>query len=612
MKEILLIGMPNCGKSSLFYLLTGHHTKTGNRAGVTVRGESVQIRLPDSPEEIRATDLPGIRSFPPTSEDERVTAQALSAVTPESRVLFVCDCTDFERQYPLFCKIIGFFRASGKPVPPVALLLNFCDRLSSLPDTAPLSLRLGCPVLCVSARTRLGEQELKRFLRQFLPAPVPDCCKAFCKAGCRNTAQLSNLPSAAEANACLRLSARPESAAARTADRLLCSPSTGFFLFFAILLSLLFLVFGPVGNLLTEGFCSLLLTPLFTLTERLTKHTPLPVWMPDFLECALLRGVGAILEFFPRLTLLFLFQSIAEQTGLLSRFARLWDRPMSRFGLRGDAMTPLLLGFGCSIPAIYCTRGMKDRKAADRCACFLPAVACSARLPLCQVLSGICFPGGGWWVCCVIWCASALCFLLLCAVLHRLTDPDRAAQCHRDPLPRWQLPSAREIGCAVREHLLHFLGRAGGIILLTSLLIWLLASVSPQLKYIGMSQAENSLLASLGQIFSTVLIPLGFGSWQIAAALIAGIGAKESALSTLSILLGSSRQPLLATLTASGLLTRPGALSLLVFYTLYFPCTATVAVLRGENKPLRPLLLLPLLSYLLAFLTYRISLLAFP
>lgn len=615
MKEILLVGMPNCGKSSLFHLITGHHTKTGNRAGVTVRAESVSFRLPGVTSALRATDLPGIRSLPPVSEDEQVTAQAL-ADTPDACILFVCDCTDLARQYPLFRKLLAFFRSSGKGMPPIAFLLNFCDRLSTLPDPAPLSRRLGCPVLCVSARTRLGEQELKRYLRDLCSAPASrtaGSCHAGedCRRLCCPERPEPNAPTVDEVTELLRLSQRPQSTASRTADRLFCTPRTGFFLFFAILLALLFFVFGPVGTALTDGFCKLLLTPLVSLTERLTRQPSLPVWLPDFLECALLRGVGAVLEFFPRLTMLFLFQSFAEQIGLLSRFSRLWDRPMSRIGLRGDVMTPLLLGFGCSIPAIYCTRGMKDRRAADRCACFLPAVACSARLPLCQVLSEFCFPGSGWWVCGIVFGASALCFLLLSAALHFLTDPGGAVQCHRDPLPQWQFPSLRESFCSVREHLFHFFGRAGGIIFLTSVLVWLLASVSPQLRYIGMSQAEHSLLALLGRTVSTLLVPLGCGSWQISSALLAGIGAKESALSTLSILLGSSRQPLLPALAASGILSRPGALSLLVFYTLYFPCSATVAVLHAEKKPLRSLFLLLLFSYLLAFLTYRLARLAF-
>ena len=383
-------------------------------------------------------------------------------------------------------------------------------------------------------------------------------------------------------------------------DRLFLRPACGVPLFCLLMAGVLFLTFGPVGETLSAGFSRLLLALPAALVARLPSGAP--EWLRSLLREGVLGGVGAVLSFLPRLALLFFFQAALEQSGLLARVNRLADPLLRRFGLRGDAVTPLLLGFGCSVPAVLCTRGMKDARARERCARFVPAVACSARMPLCLTVADCCFPGAGWMVCGAVWLFSGLCFLGFCA-LTAGRDRRSPPTLHADPLPRWRLPAPHELAGSVLEQVLHFAGRAGGLILLFSVLVWLLSSFRPgQAAPVAPGQ---SLLAALGGAMAPLLRPIGLGDWRIAAALLAGVGAKEAALSTLGVLLGGGARPLSEAIAASGLLTPASALSLLVFYTLYFPCAATVAVLgRGQRR----WLWLPLVfAYLLAFLVFRLS-----
>lgn len=805
MKQAALLGMPNCGKSSIYRLLTGHRAATGNRAGVTVTADTASVF--GSGERILLTDLPGIRSVHPTSEDEAVTLRFLDTRSPDL-LIAVLDATDAVRQLPPVCKLLQ--RAHARSV---LMVFNFCDELERFPDAEAMTCLMKLPVLAVSARTGQGIPELTATVRamagaegtgkknfnfiakqRYRDAAKPICCpggmipdrdgdfgdrksddsrafsgrchasgdrKVFCHTGSgRDGAVLrrkktdvdhptSRFPKADEKTAkshltsglcktfggnsgswicpndghsdaherhasiaSRSLSANPVNAAYRnseygycrlpdanagkcnictdgsheklrdarsvpfeipvssgtsgcakngygrsighgyqgqnTADsankppmtfgtdsncgtgvwiddaqmmavvsllgkvsvkkqrrsnRLDClflSPVYGFPLFFLMMGFLLWMTFGFPGKVLTEGFCELMLSPLSELLLRLCAGAP--GWLMSLLRYGVLGGVGAVLSFLPRLALLFLFQSVLEQCGLLARVNRLFDPVFLKFGLRGDAVTPLLLGFGCSVPAVLCTRAMKDCAARERCACFLPTVACSARMPLCLLIADCCFPAAGWAVCALVWLFSGVCFLFFCALSARWEKKAMAPVQHTDPLPRWRMPDWRELTGAVWSHVLHFLSRAGGMIFLFSVLVWLLSGFRPGVS--GSVPVEESLLAMIGAWLAPVLSPLGLGDWRIASALLAGVGAKEAALSTLGVLLGGNGD-LPAALSASGLLTPASAVSLLIFYTLYFPCISTVSALRRREKRY---IWLPLLSaYLLAAAVYQIS-----
>ncbi len=571
MRQAVLVGAPNCGKSSLFRLLTGKHVRVGNRAGVTV--EALTARVAGS--DWLLTDLPGLRTLTPQSEDERVTVDFLHANRPDL-VLAVCDATCFAAQYPLLCEM----NRALFPAVPTVLVLNFCDELERVPSVERLSALSRVPFLPLSARSGAGIERVRTLFDAEAEPP---------KAENLSRALLAPL---SEAVGPIR-GRRSRTVAAW--DRALLRPAVGFPLFFLLMAAVLWLVFGPLGTLLSDGFSALCLVPLSALFGRI----PAAAWVRSLLTDGILGGVGAILGFFPRLLLLFLIQTFLEQSGYLSRAARLFDPLFRRFGLRGDAVTPLLLGFGCSVPAVLCTRGMRDGCARRRCACYLPAVACSARIPLCLTVAEAFFGQNGWWVCALLWVLSGVIFLLFCALDARLSRVKAVPRSHSDALPLLRLPSVSDLLGAVFEQLAHFFSRAGGPILLTSVGVWGLSHF--RFGQVGMVSVDQSMLAVLGGFLAPLFRPFGCGDWRIVSALLCGIGAKEATLSVLGVLLGEGTPTGIgAALSASGILSARSALSLMVFYLFYFPCAATLVV---QPRPRR--LLLPLLfAYAAAVVVY--------
>ena len=561
MKQAVLVGAPNCGKSSLFRLLTGKRVGVGNRAGVTV--EALTARVAGS--DWLLTDLPGLRAVKPQSDDEQVTVDFLRANRPDL-VLAVCDATCFGVQYPLLCEMNRALFASV----PTVLVLNFCDELEREPSAGEMSEVSRVPVLPLSARSGMGVERVRALFAEGAELPV---CGGL-------SPSLFALLSTAVGPVKSR---RSRTVAAW--DRALLRPAVGVPLFFLVMATVLWLCFGPFGQLLSDGFSALCLSPLTALVRSL----PVAGWIRSLLADGVLGGVGAILGFFPQLLLLFLIQTFLEQSGYLSRASRLFDPLFRRFGLRGDAVTPLLLGFGCSVPAILCTRGMRDGCARRRCARYLPAVACSARIPLCLTVSEAFFGKNGWWICALLWVLSGAVFLLFCALDARLTRGAGPVTCHADALPLLRLPSVSDWVGAVCEQLAHFFSRAGGPILLTSVGVWSLSHF--RFGQAGMVSVDQSVLAMLGGYFAPLLRPLGCGDWRVTSALLCGIGAKETTLSAFGVLLGEGSSVGIGTaLATSGILTRRSALSFLVFYLFYFPCAATLTVQPRPRRLLLPLL----------------------
>lgn len=594
MKRFVLVGMPNCGKSSLFNRLTHAHAYTGNRAGVTVKAASARANVGSIACEI--VDLPGLRSLKPVSADERAALHVLCE-EPFDAVLLVCDASNFALQYPFLRDVCRFLmQKRAFPICGITLVLNLCDELEVFPNAKHVGSVLGVRTVAVSARTGAGLETLFQTLGALLTERKENDCTS-----CRSTLPFS----ASTADAARAVGrARPcGSPTERRIDTALARPWIGIPFLLVLLLATLYLTFGAFGEWLTALFRAACLMPLSRLL--LLPFANAPAWLYALIADGLLGGVGAVLDFLPRLSLLFLLQALFEASGLLARFSRLADPFMRCFGLRGDALTPLLLGFGCTVPAIECTRAMKDERQGTRCASLLPMVACSARMPMCLLLADAFFGATKWQICSYVWLFSALCFLLWSAVLHLFSHKRMPALRHNDPPPRLRLPSAFEITTSALAHLKHFFSRAGGIILLASLLVWFLSSFTPHLQYTA-DTPDESLLAHAGRLISPLLSPLGLGSWQIAAALLAGLCAKEAAVSTLGVLLRADNIGLSRALAISGLLTPSSALSLLIFYTLYFPCAATVGVLRTEKHPRRYLLGAFITAYLLSFLAYRL------
>ena len=678
---IYLVGAPNTGKSTLFGALCGRYAQAGNREGVTVSAKTVTTRLPGTGGraarrgKVRLTDLPGIRVVPPVAPDEQVSIRELTRADGGAVAVFVADAQRLAEGLALFFRLRDYLGAVRDTPLSFVLAVNGCDKLkpqvpspsadpspSDAPDPVArvldetlLTSLVGVPAVGISARRRWGLSRLSRLLtgegREMgggvppasalaVHAPAWATARPAARPLARTTAQPVDCPPARLSGQTLAIAERiagqvlrgqvpPLSARRRRIDRLLTRGPVGVAVLVLVFAALMTLAFGPPGNLL----CDLLarsLTPLGTLLTRCTAGAP--GVLSSLLTEGVLGGVGAVLAFLPRLLLLWLGVGILEDTGYLPRAARLAHPFMARIGLCGEALIPLLLGFGCSVPAALTTRTVAHAGMRERVLRLLPLVTCSARMPLFSLLAEAFFPGRPLYAllfCAGMYALSAAVVLLTAAAetwlrkhIHSGKCPSGGDPCspgtcscssgvcscpaadQADPAPDRPLPLLKwpSVGAVLSEaagRLTAFLGRVGGVILLTSLLAWLLLHTSAHLTWVaepGTAAGEECLLLLLGRWLSLLLAPLGLSHPALAAALLAGVGAKESIVSVLAICLTDltghavalDSAALPAALAASGWLTPASALSLAVFSAFYLPCTAAMGSLSSEWPGRRP------------------------
>lgn len=669
--EIALVGMPNCGKSTLFNALTGKHARTGNRAGVTVSLTKAKLR---GARHITLTDLPGIYAPAAGSEDEALTHRTLQTDPPDL-LLFVADGTQLSRALELLAAL----RAGRRAV----LAVNMCDELEkagTVLDARKLSDILDLPVFAVSARSGRGVPELAQYLKEIgesaprarqdpahtvksarqdpLPAnPFPAGAKSrqsakyppirgeFCgkepHAGCtgcilRHTPTGQNAISGAPANrsaipgTCAGQGAEtcapteknalsgdrtgqksavgapggvalpalppppPRGRLQNAADRLFLIPWTGIPCLLLLLAATLFFSFGAPGALLSGKFSALLALPLSRLVFLLAGR--LPPFFSAFLREGVLAGTLAVLDFAPRLFLLFLFLTVMEDSGYLARAGALAAPVLRFFGLSGDAAVPLLLGVGCSVPAVLSARHIRDGATRRLSLLLLPFIPCSARLPVIAVLSALFF-ASPFAARVIPVLGGVLLFLLFAFALSRGSRPAPFV----GELPRYRFPSVQNVLRVAARRTGHFLGKAGGVIPLAAAVLWLLSHITPHGA--PTDATDLSLLAAISGKLSPLFAPLGFGNWQAVAALISGIAAKETVLSALAVFAGGDLGGL------TGMFTPRGALSFLCFFATYTPCVATLGAIRREGgwRALWKCLFFSFAgAYALAFLVYHL------
>lgn len=639
--EIALVGMPNCGKSTLFNALTGKHARTGNRAGVTVSLTKAKLR---GARHITLTDLPGIYAPAAGSEDEALTHRTLQTDPPDL-LLFVADGTQLSRALELLAAL----RVGRRAV----LAVNMCDELEkagTVLDARKLSDILDLPVFAVSARSGRGVPELAQYLKEIgesaprarqdpahtatsarqdpLPANLfpagaksrqsakyPPIRGEFCEkgtpAGCAGcilwrtptgqnalSGDRTGQKSAVGAPGGVALSALPppppRGRLQNAADRLFLIPWTGIPCLLLLLAATLFFSFGAPGALLSGKFSALLALPLSRLVFLLAGR--LPPFLSAFLREGVLAGTLAVLDFAPRLFLLFLFLTVMEDSGYLARAGALAAPVLRFFGLSGDAAVPLLLGVGCSVPAVLSVRHIRDGATRRLSLLLLPFIPCSARLPVIAVLSALFF-ASPFAARVIPVLGGVLLFLLFAFALSRGSRPAPFV----GELPRYRFPSVQNVLRVAARRTGHFLGKAGGVIPLAAAVLWLLSHITPHGA--PTDATDLSLLAALSGKLSPLFAPLGFGNWQAVAALISGIAAKETVLSALAVFAGGDLGGL------TGMFSPRGALSFLCFFATYTPCVATLGAIRREGgwRALWKCLFFSFSgAYALAFLVYHL------
>ncbi len=575
-KIVALAGPPNSGKTTLFNRLTGLRQKVANFPGVTVEQHTGIAELPDG-RVVGIIDLPGLYSLSPQSEDEQVAHDVLTGgrrdtPRPEA-ILLVLDSTNLSRHLMLAAPIL----ALGVPT---LIILNMADDLRNRGghvDTRQLSAQLGAPVALVSARQGEGIDDVFEFLARAMPAPAP-----------------MELPVLHDVPKCREWAGRVGSQASyrppvppkwtRRLDSVFLHPVAGPLVFAVVVVAVFQTIFTAAVPLM-DG-----LRWLFEVTGKWVAAA-----LPDSIFRSLLvegvwSGVGSVVVFLPQVLFLFLFIGILEDSGYLARAALIADRTMARVGLQGKSFIPLLSAYACAVPAILSTRTIENKR--DRFATILiaPFMTCAARLPVYTLIIAAFLPNRPVLGPFLGARAAALLSLyllgFLAAVVTARVLKSSILKSGRSPflleMPSYRWPTLQSIGLRLFDRAKVFLRRAGTVILLVTVVLWIMAHL-PAVN--GKAPAiRDSLAGAIGRTVEPVIKPLGF-NWKIGIGLITSLAARETIIGTLGAIYGMDpkSQQLGLQKALQHDLTPGGAVALLVFFAFAMQCISTIAVVRRET-----------------------------
>ena len=603
-KNIALVGNPNCGKTSLFNTLTGTRQKVANYAGVTVERKEGSFKLP-SGDAIRVLDLPGTYSLKPSSLDEEVTravclGELKGEILPD---IFICvvDATNLSLHLSLVLEV----RALNRPM---ILVLNMMDEVKKRGisiDKDKLSQLLGIPVVEAVAVKTQGIQDLINQLDQKNLFITP------------YHSELSHFEQVKQITKQVILN--NDSGDKRTAflDKIFLHPVLGL----VILTLTMFVMFQAVFIWATPfiEFIENFVAWLSDFIGPLIQHPLLKSLVVD----GVIAGAGSVLAYMPQILILFFFILMLEESGYLPRAAFLLDKLMSKAGLSGRSFIPLLSSFACAIPGIMATRSISSER--DRLATIMiaPLMTCSARLPVYALLIAAFIPNQliyGWLslqglVLFGLY-MSGIVSALLVSVFLKLVRKDKTESIFIFELPTYRIPDIRNIALGLYDRATIFLKRVGGIIVALSILLWVLVTFPQPPDNASMPAINYSLAGQLGHLIHPIFAPIGF-TWEICIALIPAMAAREVVIAALGVIYAMSgdedtvTQSLLSQISGPdgwGLAT---GLSLLVWFIFAPHCLATLATIRRETgswkQPVVMATYLFALAYIFSFITYQVA-----
>ncbi len=664
-----LMGNQNSGKTTLFNRLTGSDQQVSNYPGVTV--ERVQGRIRNHPE-CTVVDLPGIYSLSPYSPEEIISRDFLINEKPDL-IMNIVDATSLERGLYLTLQLIELdipmtlalnmideMPALGRQVnidllqeelgiPVVAISASQNEGVAEFTrlsiETARNRARPKNPDLCsgtvhraihaiaaliedhaenMDVTPRFAATKLVESDELFIPklglnqneldavehivveleresgtdrwAAIADMRYDFIS-GIEQKVLICEYPSHEEVPTF-----------SRTLDRILIHKYFGIPIFFAIMAAVFWVTFGPLGSFLSEGFADLIGLAGGAVGRVLDSAGMNPVIQSAIVD-GIFSGVGSVVEFLPMILLLFFLLSMLEDSGYMARVAFMMDRLLRHIGLSGASMVPMLLGFGCSVPAVMATRTLPSKRDRYLTTLLIPFMSCSAKVPVYGLVARTLFPRHVTLVVLGLYVLGMVLAILVALLLRRTLFRGEPSPFILE-LPLYRFPSLLTLGKLVWRHAKEFFHRAFTVIMLVTMIIWFFQSFD--FRFFPASTPDESMLASVARWISPVFAPLGFSHWATTSALIAGFTAKEVVISALSVATAATAPTLQAALV--GLFTPASAFSFLVFILLYTPCAAAVTVMSRELNLKRGGFLLivayqTVFAWLIAFLACRLALL---
>ena len=662
-----LAGNQNCGKTTLFNQLTGSNQHVGNFPGVTVDQKSGEIR---GQKDCTVVDLPGIYSIRPYTPEEIVTRNFILNQHPDGLINIV-DATNIERNLYLTLQLMemripmvlalnmmdevtanggtidiqGMSRALGIPVVPISAVKNegvdelvkiavltaknrvypavydFCSpgpvhrcihavvhQIEDHAEAARLPVRFAATKLIeededIRTRLELDQNELE-LLEHSVQEMESEC-------GMDRNAALADMRYNFIENVCektvVKCRESKERARSETIDRVVTNKYLALPLFFGIMLAIFYLTFNVIGAFLSDLLAAGIDSLTAAVDTALTAYGLNPV-VHSLVIDGVFAGVGSVLSFLPIIVVLFFFLSILEDTGYMARVAFVMDQLLRKIGLSGRSIVPMLIGFGCSVPAIMSTRTLASERDRRMTILLTPFMSCSAKIPIYGVFTAAFFPRYAALVMIALYFTGILVGIIAAKLLGATAFRGNPVPFVME-LPNYRFPSAKSVWQLCWDKAKDFLTRAFTIIFVATIIVWFLQTFDTRLNLV--TDSANSLLATVGTVLAPLFAPLGFGDWRVSTALITGFIAKESVISTLGILTGAGTD---VTVEALGsLFTTVTAASFLVFTLLYTPCVAAISAVKRELgsgwKAAGVALSQCAVAWVVSFLVYRAALL---
>ena len=628
-----LVGNQNCGKTTLFNQLTGANQHVGNFPGVTVDRKDGAIK---GYSDTNVTDLPGIYSMSPYSSEEIVSRNFVLQDHPTA-IINIVDATNIERNLYLTMQLLemdipmvvalnmmdevtsnhGAINVNlmeellGVPVIPISAAKNegveelvkhalhiakyqerpmrqdFCDKkdhdgsvhrcihavihlIEDHAEKADIPVRFAATKaiegdLLILKQLKLDENE-KEMLEHIV-------CQMETERGVDRSAAIADMRFDFIERLCEQAVVKPKESKERIRsekiDRIFTGKYTAIPCFIAIMAAVFYLTFNVIGAWL-QNILQLGIDAIADMVGKGLKAAQLNDALYSLIMDGIFTGVGSVLSFLPIIVTLFFFLSLMEDSGYIARVAFVMDKLFRKIGLSGKSIVPLLIGFGCTVPAVMATRTLTSERDRKMTILLTPFMSCTAKLPIYAFFVSVFFPGRGGLIMTGLYLFGIVMGILV-AFLYRATLFEGEPVPFVMELPNYRLPGVRNVGQLLWEKAKDFLQKAFSVILVATVVVWFLQSFNLRLNMV--SDSSDSMLAMIAQIFVPILTPLGLGDWRIATALISGVMAKESVVSTLEVLFSGSISTVLSPLTAG---------SLLVFSLLYTPCIAAIASVKRE------------------------------
>ena len=580
-----LVGNQNCGKTTIFNEMTNMNQHVGNFPGVTVKSK---IGIVEKHNDIQVIDLPGLYSLNTYTTEERVSKEYIINQKPDV-LINVIDSMNLERNLYLTIQLkkIGI---------PIVIALNMLDELyknNMKINIIELSKRLDIPIVPI---TNVNKKEINELINKTIELSfskkeknkvVNDQYEEEIIYRYKNIEKIcSGIIQGKKENL-------------SSIDKILTNKYFGIPIFLTIMFIIFYLTFNVIG----EYFSNLLNIGLDIVTEDIENiliNNNVNQLIQSLIIEGIITGIGSVLSFLPIIVTLYFFLSILEDSGYMTRIAFIMDKPLSKIGLSGRSIVPVLLGFGCSVPAILSIRTIKSEKEKKLTMMLIPFISCSAKIPIYAIFVSMFFHNYSAEVMILLYIIGITIGITITGIVNKICNIKNNNTFIME-LPKYRIPTLKNTWMLMWNKSKEFLEKTFSIIFITSIVIWILKTFDFSLTE---TTIENSILAQLGKKISPIFNPLGFYDWRIVTSLIVGISAKESIISTLNIL---TNQTIASSLQS--IFNISSAISFLIFVLLYTPCIATIAIIKkefGNKTAIKIVIFQILIAYIISFVTYQL------